>query len=690
MHEHPFVTVAKFGLMVLILLFLIFLFVAHNDTQKKVIDARRITDEVREQVFEMKRMLKSGVAVTTTAGETTAPDVVQETGPRIPGCIPLLKTEPERPRAPDHLIDWDAQYRAASLSEPKGFNNTTSDRDRFVGDLAELIQPPLANRMERSKDEWKPCLAEHVEVSPDRTQYYIWLRKGVYWHRPALDLSDPKYEWMRGKHEVTTEDCVFTLDMIFNERADTGSMRSEFEGVVDYKAIDRYLLWVKYKEANFYSTGVLLSSLRPMAKWIYAHEADGSPIDEAALAQRFASHWFSKMMCGYGPYKWKEYRQNDSITLERNEDWFGRRPAFKTIRYKLALVQDETRYNTFMSFDDSGQREQTGYAISATRLKREVYDNDGSSELLKQLAAKDIWIWRYVRRMYAYAAWRNTSKFFKDKRVRQAMTLAANRKVWQEKTFLGQCVFGTGHAAIGSPEYDHSVEPWPYDLEKAARLLDEAGWKDEDGNGVREKMIDGEKVEFRFKLLQGTGGSPEIEATQRDWEQSLLKIGVVMVPDPAEWNLLLKKINDRDFDACSLGWYLGDEFKPTGLWHSKQIKVPRSNNMIEFSHPRIDEICDALELTFDLDVRYRLCHEFHRILHEEQPYTILWTWNNSVATDSRVGGVVDPRPFSPRFGVENLWMLKEGPAEYGDGRYERPKLGDLAEKTAVAKEDEGK
>jgi peptide/nickel transport system substrate-binding protein len=690
MHEHPFVTVAKFGLMVLILLFLIFLFAAHNDTQQKVIDTRRMTDEVREQVFEVKRMLKSGVAVTSGGGETTAPEVKKETGPRIPGYIQILGTEPDRPRDPDHLIDWDAQYRAASLSEPKGFNNTTSDRDRFVGDLVELVQPPLANRMDRNKDEWKASLAEHVEVSPDRTEYYIWLRKGVYWHRPALDLSDEKYAWMKGKHEVSTEDCVFTLDMIFNERADTGSLRAEFEGVEEYKAIDRYTLWVKYKEANFYSTGVLLNSLRPMPKWIYAYEEDGSPIDEAALGQRFASHWFSKQMCGYGPFKFKEYKQNDSVTLERHEDWWGRRPAFKSIRYKLALVQDETRYNTFMSFNDDGNREQDGYAISATRLKREVYDNDGSSELLKQLAAKKIWIAQYVRRMYAYAAWHNKNKFFKDKRVRRAMTLAANREVWQKQTFLNQCVFGTGHSSIESPEYDHSVQQWPYDLKEAARLLEEAGWTDEEGNGVREKMIDGEKVEFRFKMLQTTSNSPEISATTRDWEQSLLKIGVVMKPDPMEWNLFLKKIQDRDFDACSLAWHLGDDFKPMGLWHSKQIKVPRSNNMIEFSHPRIDEICDALEVTFDLDVRYRLCHELHRILHDEQPYTILWTWNNSVAYDSRIGGVINPRPFTPRFGAENLWKLKKGPAKYDDNRYERPSLGDKPNMTAVAKEDEGK
>jgi hypothetical protein len=241
MHEHPFVTVAKFGLMVLILLFLIFLFAAHNDTQEKVIATRQITDEVREQVFEMKRMLKSGVSVTTTGGETADPVVAKETGPRIPGFIPLLQTEPDRPRPADHLIDWDAQYRTATLAEPKGFNFYTSDRDRFVSsELSYYIHFPLCERLERNKDEWKAGLVDHVEVSPDRTEFYLWLRKGVYWHRPPVDLTDEKYAWMRGKHEVTTEDLVFSLDMIFNDRADTSSARTELEGIKDYRAVDRY------------------------------------------------------------------------------------------------------------------------------------------------------------------------------------------------------------------------------------------------------------------------------------------------------------------------------------------------------------------------------------------------------------------------------------------------------------------
>src|SRR4029453_12546560 len=96
------------------------------------------------------------------------------------------------------------------------------------------FSPPLAERRLDDKNLFKPALAERVEVSPDHAEFHIWIRKGVRWHRPALDLSDPKYAWMKGDHEVTTEDVVFTLDMIMDERADTAAVRAEFEDMKDY------------------------------------------------------------------------------------------------------------------------------------------------------------------------------------------------------------------------------------------------------------------------------------------------------------------------------------------------------------------------------------------------------------------------------------------------------------------------
>jgi len=668
MQQHPFLTIVKLGLMAVIAALLVMVFVAQDDTQEKIIATRRAVDDLKGEVAEMSRRLAQGVR---PAGDVSA-EPSGETKPIMPGFTSLLSPEADRPR-PDDEIDFDAQLRTATTSEPKGMNVITGDRDYDNATLiGHYVYPPLAERKDSDPGDFKPGLAERAELSPDHTEYYIRLRAGVLWHRPPLDLTDKKFAWMRGDHEVTAEDLVFTLDMVRNERADTAPLRPEFADVEEYKAIDKYTLYVRWKKPNFLATGNLLGDLIPYPKWIYTREEDGSPIDPDGLGQRFASHWFNKLMCGYGPYIFKEYKKGDYVLLERNERYWGRRPPFKTIFYKLALRDDEPRYNSFMSIDENGERQQYAYAISSQRLKRDVYDNDGSSELLKQLKEKKLFFYRYPRLMFAYQGWACRSKLFGDPRVRRAMTMAANKKAWQKDILVDEATFPTGVVFSESPEYDKTIQPWPYDLDAAAKLLEEAGWVDTDGNGVRDKVIDGQKVEFRFKVTEPPG-SPELDAINDDWEQSLKKIGVIMEPDVVEWNQFMKKMQDREFNAYSAAWYLGDQWDPEPLHHSNQIPVAGSDNAVEWSNPRIDEIIDTLKITFDLKKRYELAHEFHRIFHEEQPYTILWCWRNTVAFDSRIGGLDHPRPFNPQISILNLWRKKHGIVEYEDGRYQRPK-----------------
>jgi len=677
MKENLVVTVVKLALLVTIAFLLAFTFIAHNETQGKVIATAQRVDEMKDQLADVRRALDAGVAVARPDGGTdaapVAPDAPEpDTAPRIPGYTSILSPEPERPRAPDDEIDWNAELRSAFPLEPKGLNLYTSDRDRYVStDLGYYVYTPLAFRKDANKDEYKPGLAVRVEVSPDHTEFYIWLRKGVMWHRPPVDLTDPAYAWMKGDHEVTSEDLIFALAMIKDTRADTDGIRSEFDDIVAYEALDRYTVRVKWKEPNFYATGVLLGDLQPLPRWIYAHEQDGTPIDPASLGPRFASHWFNKSMCGYGAYRFKEYKQSDYILLERHERWWGRRPACRYVRYTLSLRDDEPRYNLFMSRDEAGRRMQYAYPISSTRLRREVYEDYGTSKLRRELAERKLYVFAYQRKMYAYLGWACRGKFFSDKRVRRAMTMAANRSVWQREILLDEAIFPTGVAFSESPEYDRSVQPWPYDLAAAAALLDEAGWKDLDGNGVREKTLQGEKVEFRFKAIQTPGG-PELDAMRSDMEQALRKIGVIMEADYMEWNQFLKRTKDRDFEAYWGAWFHGDDFDPESIFHGKQVEVPGSQNYVQWSTPRCDEIIDQLKTTFDLEDRYRLCHELHRIFHEEQPYTILWSWRNSVAVDAPLGGLKDPRPFSPQNDILYLYYVKKPPAPYDDGRYDPP------------------
>jgi peptide/nickel transport system substrate-binding protein len=269
--------------------------------------------------------------------------------------------------------------------------------------------------------------------------------------------------------------------------------------------------------------------------------------------------------------------------------------------------------------------------------------------------------------MYAYAMWKCTNPLFRDARVRRAMTMAANREMWQKDILLDIGVFPTGPVFVNGPEYDKTIEPWPYDLEAAKALLEEAGWKDADGNGVREKTIDGRTVEFRFKTLETSGSSPDLEAIESDWFQSLRKIGVLVEQQKVEWAEWMKRSRDREFEMSSAAWVLGDETNLADNFHSRLIPVAGSQNNGEWSHAEADTIMDRLLVEFDLAERKRLYHRFHRIWHEEQPYTILWSWRNPVAHDVQLGGYFG-RPIMPQLDWRQFWWQKTGPVEYTDGR----------------------
>ena len=100
---------------------------------------------------------------------------------------------------------------------------------------------------------------------------------------------------------------------------------------------------------------------------------------------------------------------------------------------------------------------------------------------------------------------------------------------------------------------------------------------------------------------------------------------------------MLEMVDDRAFDAVLMGWSLDPDPDPYQLWHSSQIE--KGSNYVGFSTPEMDEIIEKGRITFDQEERGRLYHRFHEIIHEEQPYTFLFSPMALVAYDKRFRGV---------------------------------------------------
>jgi ABC-type transport system substrate-binding protein len=287
-------------------------------------------------------------------------------------------------------------------------------------------------------------------------------------------------------------------------------------------------------------------------------------------------------------------------------------------------------------------------SLQPAQYRAEVLEGDEDSPFKNgQLQGGEFWSYNYF-----YIAWNADQPYFADKRARQAMSHAFNAQLLIDDVFLGLGERCTGPMPTVQPYYDRSLDPYSFDLEKAKILLEEAGWTDSDGDGIRDKLIDGDLVAFDFNFIV-FGSSNEYKTIGNIYKEDLAKIGIKMNVSPMEWANLLKKVDAREFDAVTLAWISGPPVDFRQIWHSSQADLPKGSNRVGFRNAEADRIIEALELEFDEAKRKALSHEFHKLLYDEQPYTFFYTRKSTVFWQRELKNVwfqltrphVNTRPF---------------------------------------------
>ena len=95
--------------------------------------------------------------------------------------------------------------------------------------------------------------------------------------------------------------------------------------------------------------------------------------------------------------------------------------------------------------------------------------------------------------------------------------------------------------------------------------------------------------------------------------------------ETAEWSLFLKRTDEKNFDAYAAAWSQGWEPDLYQIWHSSQADVAKGSNRVGFRNKAADKIIEQLREAFDQDEQIKLCHAFHRIVADEQPYSFFST-----------------------------------------------------------------
>lgn len=493
-------------------------------------------------------------------------------------------------------------------AEPGTLNPITAT-DAYERIVNSLVYESLTERDFRTL-EWKPVLAESWETSPDHLVHTFYLRRDVRWHN-----GEP----------FTAKDILYSFERMRDPSVMAAHLRGYYQDVEKLEALDDYTVRFTF------STEYYLSF----------ESAAGLPIVPQSVfddGQDFNTHPASRSPVGTGPYRFREWRTGQEIVVERNPDYW-RKEAGKQGYVDRVVYRIATDPTTALQMLRAGQLDMM------TRFQQVQWARQTSSPQFTEKFHK----FEFYVPEYSYVGWNSLRPFFADKRCRRAMTHLFDREAFVEKVLYGLGHVVSGNLFFKSPYYDSSIEPWPYDPAEARRLLDEAGWVDSDGDGIRDK--DGVRFAFTFTIPAASKNAERIATLLKE---ELDQVGILMDIERLEWALFIEKIQQKRYDASTMAWSLPWSVDLYQVWHSTSAG-PNGSNYVSFIHEEADQIIEELRNTFDEDKRIELCHRFHRIVHEEQPYTFLWCSAELMAVDKRFQDVETFRT-RPGYDIREWWV----------------------------------
>lgn len=516
----------------------------------------------------------------------------------------------------------------ATEAETGNLNPLTSN-EAMASAFNSLCSSSLAERDYARPEEFVPLMAEKWTISPDRKNYRIKLRKKIYWH----DFTDPVTGKEHKNVEVTAHDFKFFVDTVKNPDVNCAPLRVYYQYLDTLEVHNDYEFTVKWSKAYYGSLASTLG-MAPLPRHFYAPDGsfDGKKFND--------DHRRNRMIVGCGPYKFLKWEKGRRLIFVRNKDYFGisygAAPSLEYLVYEL-IKHPNTRFQAFMG----GELDRLGL-LPDQYIKRTDTPEFKSGKLKK---------FRYLLPQYNYIGYNQKNPLFQDKKVRQALTLLVDRERILKEIYHGLADIAVSPFMPGSAFVPEDLKPWPFDVQKAKKLLAEAGWRDSDGDGI----LDKEGKKFVFTMMQISGSSFQ-QRLMPMLKESFAAAGIDMKIRNVEWSVYIQNLQKRAYDVCCLGW--SSSFDPDlyQVWHSSQIAGDGSNH-ISYANRELDGLLEEMQITFDMKKRIELGHKIARLLHEEQPYTFLFFPNSLTALSGRYknvrlfpAGLPDSIMYTPRSG----------------------------------------
>ncbi|MBI6020685.1 peptide ABC transporter [Clostridium perfringens] len=483
---------------------------------------------------------------------------------------------------------------------------TTDPKGEFVPIYSSTLYDSWVNKLvfdglisNNEKGEAVPNVAESYEVSEDGKTYTFKLNKGI--------------KFTNGQ-ELTAKDVAFTFTSICDPGYDGPRMdavsnlvgyeeynKGDAKSVEGIKVIDDYT--ISFTNKNVDAAGIWNFEYGIMPESVYKFEKGNFQAVKDKLLEPVGS----------GAYKFVHFKPGQEVKFEKNPDYWKGEPKIPYIVMKVTNAQTLLQELMAGTVD-----------IDRVGAKPENIDP------LKQAGFLNLDL--YMQNGYGYIGLNYGSDKVKDPKVRQALLYGLNREGFMQSYYQGYGQVYNSHILPTSWAYNPDVPKYEYNPEKAKELLDEAGWKDTNGNGVRDK--DG--VELELQWLTYTGSKyvdALIPIVQQSWEQ----IGVKVTPELMEFGTMMDKVNNREYDIFNGAWNLSIDPDPSGIFAISQ-DVPGGFNNIGWRNEEADKLLKEGKGTTNQEERKKAYAEWQLKFSEDVPYILLGNAQEMFASNSRVKG----------------------------------------------------
>jgi len=406
----------------------------------------------------------------------------------------------------------------------------------------------------------QPSLASSWSVDESNTIYTFSLKQDLLWHD--------------GK-KFSAKDVVFTFD-ILTDPASGAVYRKRFTHVAEVTAIDKWRVKIKLDHPDPF-----------FLRWIAQVMILPSHIMSRLLLKKSEQHAW--LPVGTGPFKISKRLIGEQITLVKNSNWHGGKVYLDEIVYKI---------------------------VPDLRVALDLFEGkklDIVMGVSSGTNVKDGFFFTKPQNQFNAFMYNTINPIFSEVKIRQAISLLIDQDAI--RCSIMRCQAGDLNDLWPELEGNSSIKK-NYNPSMARKLLDDAGWKISDSNGLRYKG----KVKLSFTFLMA-----DFEQSQKRMatviQHDLKRAGIEMKVKVVNWGTYTDRLRTRSFDASIVNVPTAPFFDVEALFHTRGIET--GINFGYFTNNSIDLIIDKMKITSNLVEQKRLRNKLLNLIVKLNPITFL-------------------------------------------------------------------